>query len=202
MSATAAPAAPALAPPPEPPRPRVVLVGTAFTAAAVAMGLLALVGVYLAVRADAIAGGQTWLPEEAVIPLTPPNMSAVTLIMSAVTVQWAVYSIANNDRINANVAMGLTLLFGFAYLNSAAYLYTQMGLGISDSIAGLLIYAVSGTHIAVTIGAMVFLMVMGFRTLGGQYSSRDQEGVAAAALFWHVTVALYLVIWYAVYITK
>ena len=195
-------AIPALAPLPEPPRPRVVLVGTAFAAASVAMGFLALVGVYLAQRADVLAGGEVWLPEGSSIPLTPPNMAAVTLIMSAVTVQWAVYSIGNNDRINANVAMGLTLVFGFAYLNSAAYLYTQMTLGIRDSIAGLLIYAVSGTHIAITIGAMVFVLIVAFRTLAGQYSSRDREGVAAAALFWHVNVALYLVIWYAVFVTK
>jgi heme/copper-type cytochrome/quinol oxidase subunit 3 len=200
MTATTAPA---LAPRPAPPRPRVVLVGTAFAAAAVSMGLLALIGVYLAQRADVLAGGgQTWLPEGSVIPLTVPNMAAVTLIMSAVTVQWAVYSIGNNDRINANIALGLTLVFGFAYLNSAAYLYTQMTLGIRDSVAGLLIYTVSGTHIAITIGAMIFVLVMAFRTLAGQYASRDQEGVAAAALFWHTTVALYLVIWYAVYITK
>lgn len=203
MAETAAPTAPALAPPPDPPRPRVVLIATAFAAAAVAMGLLALIGVYLAQRAAVLAGGgQAWIPDGSVIPLTAPNMAAVTLLMSAVTVQWAVYAIGNDDRVNANAAMGLTLVLGFAYINSAAYLYTQMTLGIRDSVAGLLIYAVSGTHIAITIGAMVFVLVMAFRTLAGQYSSRDREGVAAAALFWHVTVALYLVIWYAVYITK
>ena len=193
---------PALAPAPDPPRPRVLLVGTAFAAMAAAMGFLALVGVYIGQRADVLAAGDTWLPEGSVIPLTPVNMAALTLIMSMVTMQWAVYAIGNDDRVNANVAMGLTLLFGFAYLNSAAYLYTQMTLGIRDNVQGLLIYALSGTHIALTIAAMIFLLLMAFRTLAGQYSSRDREGVASAALFWHVTVALYLVIWYVVYITK
>ena len=106
------------------------------------------------------------------------------------------------DRSNTHIALGLTLVVGVAYLTSAAYLSPQMTLGIRDSVAGLLIYTVSGTHIAITIGAMIFVLVMAFRTLAGQYSSRVREGVAAAALFWHVTVALYLVIWYAVYITK
>ena len=46
----------ALAPDPIPPRPRVLFVGTAFAAAAAAMGLLALVGVYVAQRADVLAG--------------------------------------------------------------------------------------------------------------------------------------------------
>ena len=43
---------------------------------------------------------------------------------------------------------------------------------------------------------------MAFRTLGGQYSGRDREGIAAAALFWYVTVAVYAVIWYTVFVTK
>jgi cytochrome c oxidase subunit 3 len=202
MSIATAPTAPALAPPPEPPRPRVVLVGTAFAAMAAVMTLLSLVGIYIAQRADVLAAGETWLPEGSVIPLTPVNMAALTLVMSMVTVQWAVYSIGNDDRMNANIALGLTLVLGLAYLNSAAYLYTQMSLGIGDTLTGLLIYVISGTHVALTIGAMIFVLLMAFRTLGGQYSSRDREGVAAAAFFWHVTVALYLVIWYAVYIIK
>ena len=28
------------------------------------------------------------------------------------------------------------------------------------------------------------------------------EGVEAAALFWYVTVAVYAVVWYAIYVTK
>lgn len=194
---------PALAPPPAPARPRVLLIATAFVAAAAAMALLALVGVYLAERADVLADPRgVWFPEEASLPLTPPNMSAVTLLMSSVTIQWAVYAIGNDDRTNANVAMGLTLVFGFAYLNSATYLLSQLNLGVAESLPGLLIHAIGGMHVALVAAAMIFVVLMAFRTLGGQYSSRDREGVAAAALFWHVTVALYLVIWYAVYITK
>ena len=49
---------------------------------------------------------------------------------------------------------------------------------------------------------MVFVALMAFRTLGGQYSGRDSEGIAAAAIFWNASVAIYLVIWYAVYVTK
>ena len=43
---------------------------------------------------------------------------------------------------------------------------------------------------------------MGFRTLGGQFSSRQPDGIAAAAVFWYACVALYVVVWFAVYIMK
>ena len=43
---------------------------------------------------------------------------------------------------------------------------------------------------------------MTIRTLGGEYAGRDREGIVAAALFWYVTVAMYAVVWYAIYVTK
>jgi hypothetical protein len=43
---------------------------------------------------------------------------------------------------------------------------------------------------------------MGFQALGGQLSGRDAEGMSAAALYWYATIAVYAVLWYAVYITK
>ena len=44
--------------------------------------------------------------------------------------------------------------------------------------------------------------LMAFRTLGGQYSAKDREGVVAAAVVWYVMVAVYGAIWYAVLVTK
>ena len=41
-----------------------------------------------------------------------------------------------------------------------------------------------------------------FRTLGGEYHGRDREGLVAAALFWYITIAVYAVLWYAIYVTK
>ena len=49
---------------------------------------------------------------------------------------------------------------------------------------------------------LLFVAVMGFQALGGQLTGRDAEGMSAAALYWYVTIAVYAVIWYAVYVTK
>ena len=78
--------------PPAPPvqRPRVLVVGTAFASAAAVMVFVGLIGIYLAARADTLATGDTWLPKELTIPLQQPNTMLFTLIMSCVTMQWAV----------------------------------------------------------------------------------------------------------------
>jgi cytochrome c oxidase subunit 3 len=126
----------------------------------------------------------------------------VTLLMSAVTVAWALYALRNNDRVHAYLALGLSLMFGAAFITDTAYLWQQMGLGIRDSYQAVLIYGITGAHVAMVGAGMLYLLVMGFRALGGQLTGRAAEGMSAALLFWYVTIAVYAVIWYAIYITK
>ena len=86
--------------------------------------------------------------------------------MSAVTAQWAVHAIGNDDRPNAHVALGLTGFLGLAYINVAVFLYEQMGLSVNDGEVGFLILTTSGAHIAMASAAILFASVMAFRALG------------------------------------
>jgi heme/copper-type cytochrome/quinol oxidase subunit 3 len=200
--ATATASALATAPPPAARRPRVTLVGAAFAATASALTILSILAVYLQVRADNIAGGGTAFPKGTTIPLTPGTMGWVTLLMAGVTTAWAVDSLRHDDRAHAYVALGLTLVFGIAFINSTVYLYQQLALAPTSSpIAGLL-YAATGAHLVMVVLGMLFLAAMGFQALGGQLTGRDAEGMNAAALYWYVTIAVYTVLWYAIYVTK
>jgi heme/copper-type cytochrome/quinol oxidase subunit 3 len=190
------------APPPAPARPRVLLVGVALASAAAVMLVLTLVALYTRLRSDVLAAGETWLPEEANLQLTPGNMGMVTLSMAAITAAWAVYSLRNEDRVNAYIALGVTVLLGVAFINGAAYGWQQLGLGITDSTQALLIYTITGLHVAMVAVALLFLTVMTFRALGGQLTGRAAEGLSAATLFFYVTIGVYAVIWYGIYITK
>lgn len=195
-------ALPSLAPPPTPRSPRVLVIGTAFATAAVVMAFAGMIGQYLLERGAVVSGGNDWLPDGASIPLTQPNVMMLGLIMSSVTMQWAVQAVKADDRVNTYLALGLTLVFGVAFVNMTAYLYSLMGLEIAAGPAGVLIYAITGAHIAMAVVAMLFVGFMAFRALGGQYSSRQADGIVAAALFWHAMVAVYAIIWIAIYVTK
>jgi len=194
--------APAVAPAPPLQRPRMLVVGTAFAAVASAMVVLAMIGVYLTERATVVSAGGTWLPDGVELPLTQPNVMLFSLIMSSVTIQWAVSAVRNDDRVNSYLALGLTLLFGLAFVNMNAYLWSKAGLDIDANIQSLLIYGVTGTHLVMTIAAMFFVGLMAFRALAGGYDARQYDGIAASALFWHVMVAVFAVIWIAIYVTK
>ena len=190
--------------PPAPPvqRPRVLVVGTLFATAATVMGFIALLAVYLVARASVIETGSTWLPQGVVIPLQQPNTIFMTLLMSVVTVQWAVNAVARDDRVNAYLALGLTIVLGFASIVMTTYLWSLMGLDIAGGIQGVLIYTITGAHIAMLVVAMIFTALITLRTLGGQFDSRQHDGVTAAALFWHAMVFVYALIWIIIYVTK
>ncbi|MEY2456823.1 MAG: cytochrome c oxidase subunit [Acidimicrobiaceae bacterium] len=188
-------------PPPPPARPRVLLIGTVLGLGGVVMAFAGVLGYYIHLRALTHAATGAWLPERVSIPLVPGNMGLVTLAMSVVLVQWAVYAIANDDRRNTYIALGLTVLLGLAHVNAMAFAFTQIAMPIRSSV-GVLFYTIMTMHLAMVGAGLLFLGLMAFRTLGGQYSGRDREGVAAAAIFWYVTVAVYAVIWYTIFVTK
>ncbi len=188
--------------PAEPARPRLLMLGTSLASVAVAMGFLGLLGHYIAERAAVIQTGERWLPEGVEIPLTQPNFMGLTIAFSVITIWWSVSAIRNDDRPNALLAFGISIMFGIAYLAQTAYLFTIMQIEIEANERSALLYGIIGSHMVLMIVAMGFALVAGLRTLGGEYSSRDHDGVLSSALFWTVVAALYGVMWYAIYITK
>jgi len=190
-----APAAP-------PARPRVLLIGTAIGAGAAALVVLTLIVFYARLRSDVISSGEVWLPEGTNLQLTPGGMGMATLALSLLTVAWIMQALRNDDRGHALMASAISLVLGAAYINVAAYGWQQIGLGITSSPQALLIYTITGLHVAMTGVGMLFLAVMAFKAVGGQLTGRAAEGMSAAALYWFVTVTTYSVVWYTITISK
>ena len=190
--------------PPAPPvqRPRVLVVGAAFASAAAVMVFIGLIGIYLAERADTLATSDTWLPKGLTIPLQQPNTMLFTLFMSVVTMQWAVSAVSKDDRVNSYLALGVTLVFGFATIVMTTYLWSLMGADITANVQSVLIYTITGAHILMVVIALIFLALMTFRALAGGFNARQHDGITAAAIFWYATVAVYVLIWISIYVTK
>lgn len=191
----------ALPPAPEPRRRNVMLVGTLLVIAAGTMLTGGLLAAYFSAREIAQAAGEPWPPEE--IFLAIPNatlfVAYLTLLMSSVTVQWAVSALSSRDRRSMYVALGLTLLLGLAFVNAMSFTWSQLGMVAGADAFSTTVYAVTVTHLLVVVAAHVALLVVGFRALGGQFSPRNREMVVSVAAFWHFAVAMGLVVWYAVW---
>jgi len=180
----------------------VLVVGSAFASAAAVMIFVGLIGIYLAERANAIAAGEKWLPSEISIPLQQPNTILFTLLMSVVTMAWAVQAVANNDKVNSYLALGVTAVFGFSTIVMTTYLWSLMGADVAANTQSVLLYTITGAHMVMTILAIIFVGLMAFRALAGGFSARQHDGITAAALFWYAMVAVYALIWITIYVTK
>ena len=182
-------------------RGRNLLVGTSFAIAAMVMYFGGLFGIYLDLRAEGRAAG-SWIPGDARIELTPPGMIAWTLLISIAVLQWAVYSIKRDDRPHALLAVAATLAMGAMVLVQSGWQFVQMGLVADESVAAVMIYAISGSFMVAMVIGMIFVALMGFRALTGQYSSSQTDGIVAASLYWYTLSFIYFIMWIAVFIAK
>jgi heme/copper-type cytochrome/quinol oxidase subunit 3 len=194
-------------PAPELSRNSTLIVGTAFAAVASIMVFVGLFAVYIAVRqnneflVENGLGGTLWFPEGAV-QIAPGTMMVFTTWISAFSISWAVQAIRNDDRRNAYVALGLTILMGAAIINQMAFAISDFALPIDRSTPALMLYVIYGSYIVFVAIAIVFVALMAIRAIAGQFNSRNADGVQAAAIFWYATVIVYMPIWYLITITK
>jgi len=183
--------------PPVLPKRRQTVIGAALAAGSSAMLVVILLGNYLEIRSasDNFFDGVS-------MPLTQPNVMFWGLGLSVLSMQWAVWAIARDERSQAYWAIGITALLGLAFLNSTWYLLAQSDLAIGTQPEAGATFAVVGAHVAMTIAGLLMLAVMAFRTFAGQFSSRYPDGCSATAVYWHTMVGVFVLVWYAVYITK
>src|SRR6266702_1336165 len=93
----------------------------------------ALFGAYFTVRAQATV----WPPkgiEGLKLPL--PAVSTSMLVLSSVTMQFAVWAIRRGDRRTMMRFLKLTLVLGSVFLAGQAYDYSKLGFSIHDTVYG------------------------------------------------------------------
>ena len=128
------------------------------------------------------------------------TMLSLTMLMSAVTVEWGVFAARRSMRSQAATAFGLTIGLGLAFLNLAWFFGKRLGFGPSESPYAVLLFsmlAVAG--IAVLAGVLVMVAVLA-RVLGNQVMGMNIETARAGAWFWQSVVVGWLLIYCTVWL--
>jgi heme/copper-type cytochrome/quinol oxidase subunit 3 len=176
-----------------------VLVGTLLAVAAGTTLMGGLLGAYFAAREAVTSTGGEWAAEVGDLPNVALAVTYLALLLSGFTVQWVVSAVKVAERRQASAAIGATLLLGFAFVNGLSFCYTQLGLQAGEDTYANVVYAVTGTHLFLVLAAIVYLVVTGFRVLGGQFGPGNAEQVVSAAAFWHFTVAAGAVVYWCLW---
>ena len=195
-----APAAALELPPAADPAPRrQLLVATALAAVAGSMLVGAMLAVWVLLRERVVDVGERF-PVDYVITEVATNVMLMTIWGLCLFAQWAVYSGSRGDRAHTGLALGVVAVLGIAFINAQAFVYAQMGVGISDETYGALFYAVTGTMLAIVVAGLVYTTVAAFRALGGRLQETDI--LSAHALYWYFAATAYSAVWFVVYVTK
>jgi cytochrome c oxidase subunit 3 len=178
-------------------RPSHVLnLGTFLLGASGAMVFAALLAGYLQLQAESTS----WPPGKAHLDNYLGVMLFLTSVLSAVTAEWAPYSIKRGNQRQTLWGLALTLGFGLAFLNLLWYLSTQLGVGVADSAYATLVYAaILATAAQVVIG-LVYVLVALVRTGGHQVVPGDHQLVRAAAWYWQWVNLSWLIAFTALFI--
>lgn len=141
-----------------------------------------------------------WLPADIAIPEVATNTILITLVMTCVIAQWAVYATRRADSSHAYLALAIVAVLGIAAINAQVAVYVRMGIGIGDGAYQTLFYAITGTMMAFLVSGVVFSLVALFRALAGRLT--DRQVMSAHALYWYVLTASFSAMWFIVYVQK
>jgi len=204
------------APAPFAPRARTLQVGTAIFTGLWTMYFGGLFATYVSTRntwntaqEGVAASGEgsaiPWIPDSAQVELTAPTIMTWTLLISCVTMQWAVYSFKRSDRRHGLMALAVQGMFGSAVINQVVFQWKQLGLVIDDtsgSSAATLIYTITASHVAMIAVALCMLAFAAFRALASSDTKDHVDVAASVATYWYAMVGVYFIIWILIFITK
>jgi len=145
---------------------------------------------YLAVQAH---GG--WVTEMPKFRLSLPN--TVLLIASSFVLRWGETGIRKGKPQRLQLALGLTILMGAAFVGVQVKEWGDKHFRLSDNAYASSYFVTTGFHMAHVLGGLLILATLLLWSLMGKFDERRHSAVSVGALYWHFVD----VVWIAVFVT-
>lgn len=158
-----------------------------------------LIGAFLVFRLSA----QVWPPPfQPRLPIAVTGVNSAILLVSALTMHWAVGA-ARNGSAHLLRQLTFTALLGVLFLLIQGYEWVQLvhfGLTTSSSVYGGLFYVLIGAHGVHVLGGLIWLSAVCWQARRGRFTKKDFVGVQTARMYWTFVVALWPVLYGLVYL--
>jgi cytochrome c oxidase subunit 3 len=125
-------------------------------------------------------------------------ISTAVILVSSVTMNWALSSAKQNNLKNLKLGVLITLLLGiiFVIFQVAGWniLYGQkiVFAGKYSNASGSFFYVLTLMHLLHLFGGILALSVVWIKSIQGKYSSENLLGVRLCAIFWHFLDLLWI----------
>jgi len=154
-----------------------------------------LLAAYAALRGDVV-----WAVAHTLQRLAIPIANTVIFLASAYWA-WQIQRRATNARRSTLTQLHvLTLALGVLFIAGQIYEFSHAGLRIDDQAFGGVFFALMGFHAVHVLAGMVVLALNVVRARSAHYSRGDAEAVEIGGLFWLYVVAVWLVLFAALYL--
>lgn len=125
-------------------------------------------------------------------------VSTAVIMVSSVTMNWAVASAKKNNYKNVKLSSLITLVLGLAFVvcqfKAWGNLVDQKVFfaGKYSNAAGSYLYMLTGLHLAHLVGGIIALSVVWINSTRNKYSSENLLGIKLCAIFWHFLDVLWI----------
>jgi len=159
-----------------------------------------LIGAFLVLR----LGSPSWPPlGQPRLPLLVTWVNTVALLFSGITMRSALRASKIGDRKGLTTALSGTALLGTIFLVVQGSEWVRLirhGLTLSAGIYGATFYTLIGCHAVHVLGALIWLLIVRFGSIGGRVSARSNIGVELCGMYWYFVVGLWPVLFLLVYL--
>ena len=152
-------------------------------------------------------------------------ISSIIIVLSSLTMQWALSSVKKNNIKNLKTGLLITLFLGYGFVVTQYFAWTELyhnGIvftgRISDiktdfnyvpvgtetaadvadtgNVAGSFLYVITGLHVVHVLAGLIALIIVFSRALLKKYSIEDYNGVRMCAIYWHFLDGLWLYLFF------
>jgi cytochrome c oxidase subunit 3 len=135
-------------------------------------------------------------------------LSTALILISSVTMNWALASVKKGDTGALKLAMLFTLLLGMGFVVSQYEGWkslVQEGIyftGPGSNSSAQFFYIITFMHLLHLLGGIISLLVVYFKALALKYGPKDYLGVQLCAIYWHFLDVLWIYLFLFLYFIR
>ncbi|MBV9166163.1 MAG: heme-copper oxidase subunit III [Solirubrobacterales bacterium] len=134
------------------------------------------------------------------IPEAATGINTAILLVSSLTIHWALVSIKRGNRFGLKAGMVLTFLLGLTFLFLQVNEYVHLGWAPRDSAQATIFYSLTGLHGAHVFVGLCALLMVTIRSFRGHYSPEHHQGMEVPGIYWHFVDGMWIVVYTALYV--
>jgi cytochrome c oxidase subunit 3 len=134
------------------------------------------------------------------IPEAATGVNTAILLVSSLTIHWALMSIKKGNRFGLKAGMVLTFLLGLTFLFLQVNEYVHLGWAPHDAAQATIFYSLTGLHGAHVFVGLCALLMVTIRSFRGHYSPEHHQGMEVPGIYWHFVDGMWIIVYTALYV--